>query len=118
LNELRSVDGVILAGLVVNEAEESLWIVPVPDKNFNVNTLSFSHFLVERVLQKMQERDIELARTGQISCDRIFSYDIIQEDNIIHEITIRDIGPDRLKQLRSSVRCTFEKMHEKMKSNH
>jgi hypothetical protein len=116
LNQLKTIDGEPLAELIVNEAEESLRVVPAPDRNFNINTPPFTHFLVERVLQKMQERDNELAKTGQITRDRVFSYDIMQEDNIIREIFIRNIGPDRLKELRSSIRWTFEKMYEKMKS--
>ena len=116
LNQLKTIDGEPLAELIVNEAEESLRVVPAPDRNFNINTPPFTHFLVERVLQKMQERDNELAKTGQITPDRVFSYDIMQEDNIIREIFIRNIGPDRLKELRSSIRWTFEKMYEKMKS--
>ena len=116
LNQLKTTDGKLLAELIVNEAEESLHVVPAPDENFNINTPPFTQFLVERVLQKMQERDNELAKTGQITPDRIFNYSIIQENNIIHEIVIRNIGPDRLKELRSSIRWTFEKMHEKTKT--
>jgi hypothetical protein len=116
-NQLKTIDGELLAELIVNEAEQSLHVVPAPDKNFNINTPPFTHFLVERVLQKMQERDNELEKIGQITRDRLFSYEITQEANIIHEIVIRNIGPDRLRELRSSIRWTFEKMYEKMKTN-
>jgi hypothetical protein len=112
--ELKTADGEPLAELLINEIEESLHVVPAHDKNFNVNTPPFTQFLVERVLQKMRERDEELARTGQINPEKVFSYDIVQEDNLLREIVIRNIGADRLKELKSSIRWTLEKMYEKM----
>jgi hypothetical protein len=111
--QLKTADGEPLAELLINEIEESLRVVPARDKNFNVNTPPFTQFLVERVLQKMRERDEELARTGQISPERVFSYDIVREDNLLREIVIRNIDADRLKELKSSIRWTLEKMHEK-----
>jgi hypothetical protein len=91
-------------------------MVPAEDKTFDINTPPFTQFLVERVLTKMQERDNELIRNGQLDPDRIFSYNIVREGDVIREIVIRNVDGDRLRELKSSIRWTLEKMHEKMKS--
>jgi len=110
---LETVTGERLATLHVNQ--DSLRIVLAEDKNFNVNTPPFTQFLVERVLTKMQEKDSELASSGQLTADKIFSYNIRQEGDIIQEILIRNFDANRLKELESSIRWTLEKMHEKTK---
>jgi hypothetical protein len=114
VTELRTVTGELLANLYVSE--NSLRVVPAEDKNFNVNTPPFTPFLVERVLAKMQEKDSELAKTGQVTPDKIFSYNIVREGDVIREITIKNFDENRLRELKSSIRWTLEKMYEKMKS--
>jgi hypothetical protein len=116
VTELKTAEGEPLAELFLNEAEESLRVIPARDKNFNTGTPPFTQFLVERVMQKMQERDNELVRAGQIAPEKIFNYKIIQQDGTIHEIEIRNIDQDRLRELKSSIRWTLEKMYEKTKT--
>lgn len=111
---LKTITGELLANLYV--CEDSLRVVPAEDKDFNVNTPPFMHFLVERVLLKMQERDNELIRAGQLPPDRIFCYNIAREGDVIREIVIKNSDSSRLKELKSSIRWTLEKMYEKMKS--
>lgn len=111
---LQTLTGDLLANLYVSE--DSLRVVLATDKDFDINTPPFTHFLVERVLLKMQERDSELARAGQLSPDRIFCYNIVREGDTIREIVIKNTDPDRLKELKSSIRWTLDKMYEKMKS--
>jgi hypothetical protein len=110
---LKAVTGELLANLYINQ--DSLRVVLAEDKNFNINTPPFTQFLVERVLAKMQEKDSELARTEQLTPDKIFSYNIIQEDDRIREITVKNFDADRLRELKSSIRWTLEKMYEKTK---
>jgi len=110
---LKTVTGEPLANLHINQ--DSLRIVLAEDKNFNINTPPFTQFLVERVLAKMQEKDSELARTGQLTADKIFSYNIVQEGDTIHEILIKNSDANRLRELKSSIRWTLEKMYEKTK---
>jgi len=110
---LKTVTGESLATLYINQ--DSLRIVLAEDKNFNINTPPFTQFLVERVLAKMQEKDSELARTGQLTTDKIFSYNIVQEGDEIHEIVIKNSDANRLRELKSSIRWTLEKMYEKTK---
>lgn len=116
VTQLNTSNGELLADLYWNETENSLRVVPASDKNFDINTPPFTHFLVERVLLKMQERDNELARAGHIVPDKIFCYEIKRQGNMISEINIRNIDSDRLRELKSSIRWTFEKMHEKTKN--
>jgi hypothetical protein len=111
---LKTGAGELLA--ILHITENSLRVLPAGDKSFNVNTPPFTQFLVERVLAKMQERDSEMARAGQLTTDRIFSYNIVREGDIIQEIAVRNVDADRLRELKSSVRWTLEKMYEKMQS--
>jgi hypothetical protein len=110
---LKAVDGELLANLYISG--DSLRIVPAEGKNFNINTPPFTPFLVERVFTKMQEKDNELSRTGHLAPDKVFSYNIIREGDIIREIIIEHVDQDRLRELKSSIRWTLEKMYEKMK---
>jgi len=112
--ELRAVNGELLARLY-NDGK-SLRVVPAEDKDFDINVSPFGHFLVERVLTKMQERDSELARIGKLQPVSILSYNISRDGDIIREITIRNVDSERLKELTSSIRWTLEKMYEKMQS--
>ena len=64
----------------------------------------------------MQEKDKELARAGQLAPDKIFSYNVVREGDIIREIQIKNVDKERLRELKSSVRWTLEKMYEKMKA--
>jgi len=111
---LRAVTGELLATLYVSE--DSLRVAPAEDKNFAINTPPFTPFLVERVFAKMQEKDNELARAGQIATEKVFSYNIVREGDVIREITVKHVDQDRLRELKSSIRWTLEKMYEKTKS--
>ena len=112
---LKTVAGDLLANLQV--AKDSMQVVPAEDKEFNINTPPFMSFLVERVLAKMQEKDREAAGTGEIAPDRIISYNIARDGDTIREITIRNIESERLRELKSTIRWTLEKMYEKMKTD-
>jgi hypothetical protein len=97
--------------------KQAMHVLPDESKNFSVNTPPFGNFLVERVFAKMQEKDSELVRLGQLTADKMFSYNIVREGDLIREIIIRNVDEERLKELKSSIRWTFEKMYEKMKSS-
>ncbi len=109
---LKTVTGDLLANLYVGE--DSMRVVLAEDKSFDINTPPFTSFLVERVLVKMQEKDREAASTGEITPDKILSYNITRDGDLIREITIRNIRPERSRELKSTIRWTLEKMYEKM----
>jgi sugar-specific transcriptional regulator TrmB len=109
---LTTFNNELLATLYVSE--DLLRVVPAADKSFDFNTPPFTQFLIEKVFLKMQEKDSELIRTGQLVPDRIFCYDVVRDGDVIREIVIRNFDADRLRELRSSIRWTLEKMYEKM----
>jgi hypothetical protein len=96
--------------------KQSIHVLPDETKKFSVNTPPFTNFLVEKVFAKMQEKDKELVRLGQLSTDKMFSYNIVHEGDLIREIIIKNADDERLKELKSSIRWTFEKMYEKIKN--
>jgi hypothetical protein len=96
--------------------KQALHVLPDESKNFSVNTPPFSHFLVERVLAKMQEKDNELVRMGQLTADKMFAYNIVREGDLLREIIIRNADEERLRELKSSIRWTLEKMYEKTRN--
>jgi hypothetical protein len=110
---LKTASGELMAVLYLTD--NSLRALPAADKNFDVNTPPFTQFLVERVLMKMQERDNELIRTGQLAPEHALTYSIIKEDDILREICVNNIDIERLRELKSSIRWTLEKMFEKTK---
>jgi len=109
---LNTPDGEFLANVYIGK--DSMRVMLAEDKNFNVNTPPFMQFLVERVLAKMQERDRESVTSGEMTPDEIISYNIMREGDTIREITIRNVEPERVRELKSSIRWTLEKMYEKM----
>ena len=110
---IKTATGELLANLYMDE--DSMRVVVAEDKRFTVDIPPFMAFLVERVLVKMQEKDREAAGTGEIAPDKILSYSIVRDGDILREITIRNIGSDRARELKSTIRWTLEKMYEKMK---
>ena len=111
---LKTVNDEPLAIIYVEK--DWLHVLPDENKNFNINTPPFSQFLVERIFSKMQEKDNELVRMGQLMPENMFAYNIVRQGDIIREIVIRNVDDERLRELKSSIRWTFEKMYEKMKS--
>ena len=101
---------------IIYVSKDALHVLPDESKSFNVSTPPFSHFLVERVLAKMQEKDNELVRLGQLMPVKMFAYNIIREGDLLREIVIKNVDEERLRELKSSIRWTLEKMYEKMKS--
>jgi hypothetical protein len=96
--------------------KQSMHVLPDESKNFSVNTPPFENFLVEKILSKMREKDVELVKSKHLSQDKMFAYNIMREGEHIREIVIQNVDEERLKELKSSIRWTLEKMYEKMKS--
>ena len=112
---LKTVTGDLLANLYISR--DSMRVTVAEGKRFDVSTPPFQQFLIERVLKKMQEKDSQTASKGEMAPDKIFSYEIILDGDAIREIVIKNLTSDRLRELKSSIRWTLEKMHEKMKKN-
>jgi len=111
---IKTVTGELLANLYANT--DSMRVVLAQDKQFTVDIPPFTTFLVDRVLAKMQEKDRESASVGEIPLDKVLSYEIIREGDVIRELVIKNAGSDRARELKSTIRWTLERMHEKTKS--
>lgn len=111
---LTTTHGEILANLYVGE--DSMRILLAEGKDFNVDTPPFMTFLHDRVLLKMQERDLEAAEEGEIPQDKVFTFDVKRDGDIITEISVRNVASDRKRELTSAIRWTLEKMYEKTKT--
>ncbi len=111
---IRTVAGELLANLYTNE--EAIHVVLAQDKQFTVDIPPFTAFLVDRVLTKMQEKDRESARAGEIPPDKVLSYEIVKDGDAIRELVIKNVILDRARELKSTIRWTLERMYEKMKS--
>jgi hypothetical protein len=111
---IKTVTGDLLAELYADD--ENMRVVLAKDKQFTADTPPFTAFLVQRVLAKMQEKDTESASQGEIPRERILSYEVVKDGDIIREINITNTGSDRARELKSSIRWTLEKMYEKMKT--
>jgi hypothetical protein len=101
--------------IIYIEKDNSIHVLPDESKHFSVNTPPFGNFLIERVLAKMQDKDQELVRLEQMTPDKMFSYSVVREGEFIREIIIRNVNEERFKELKSSIRWTFDKMYEKMR---
>jgi hypothetical protein len=110
---LKTVNEEPLAIIYVEKDE--LHVLPDESKTFSVKTPPFSNFLIERILARMQEKDSELARMGQLAPGKMFAYNIVCEGDLIREIMFKNVDEERLRELKSSIRWTFEKMYEKTK---
>ncbi len=112
---LKTVNDESLA-LIYIEKDNSVHVLPDESKHFTLNTPPFGNFLVERVLAKMQDKDAELVRLKQLTPDRMFSYNLVHENDLIREIIIKNVDEERFRELKSSIRWTLEKMYEKMRT--
>jgi len=109
---LKTVTGDLLAKLYTEK--DMIQITLAEDKNFDIKTPPFTSFFVDRVLAKMQEKDKEEASKGKLGSEKTVSYSIKQDGNIIKEIIIRNLRPERSRELKSAIRWTLEKMYERM----
>jgi hypothetical protein len=109
---IRAKDGTILGVFIVED--ESITFNPREDLQFDINTPPLQSFLVERVLRNMKKRDEEGAANGIIEPEKILNYQIDVEEDRLKSIKIDNYGGDnRQREIRSSIRWTFDKMYEK-----
>lgn len=73
----------------------------------------FPLFQILKVLAKMQEKDREAAESGEITPEKILSYNISRDGDEIRKIIIRNVSAERYRELKSTIRWTLEKMYEK-----
>jgi len=109
---LKTVTGVHLADVYVSDRE--LKVVSAPNMKYDVNSPPLRAFLIGRVLEPMQTKDRESARTGELSAEKILSYRIEQDGNLLKTIVIINYGDERrLLELKNAIRWTLRRIYEK-----
>jgi len=112
---LKTSSGLLLANLYVTEGEAR--IIPAEGMIFKTTTPPFQAFLVRRMLEPLREGDQEAVRTGEISPDKAFSYEIVTDGDDLREIVVRNYGDQRrLREITRSSHWTLEKMYEKVRT--
>jgi len=62
----------------------------------------------------MQKKDEEAVRKGGLSPDRVLSFDLDQQGNLLKQLHVKNYGDDtRLSEIKNAVRWTLRKMYEK-----
>jgi hypothetical protein len=109
---IRTISGVVLADMHVDGP--NLRVVPGEGMKFDTNTPPFRPFLLGKVLEPMQKKDEEAVRKGGLSPDRVLSFDVDQQGNLLKQLNVKNYGDDtRLSEIKNAVRWTFRKMYEK-----
>ena len=104
---------VLLAEVYIDRDGRNLKIEP--KIKLNINTPPFQSFLLERVLNKMKEKDNMKVLYGEINPNEAIKYEVKTEDDMIKEIIIKNILSDeRMMSIRNAVRWTFSRMYEKI----
>jgi len=112
--QLKASDGTLLARMYATD--EEVRVIVEPDLNLYLSTPPFQSFLVNRILKAMEAKDRELVSSGQIPPERAFSFDVKVEGDVVKEIYVRNYRDKRrLRELRTSIRWTLEKMYEKQR---
>lgn len=110
---LKTATGKVLAEMHVGD--DLVRVVPSEGVSLNVNTPPFQAFLISRILEPMQVKDKDAVRTGEIPPEKALLYEVVQEGDLIREITIRNYrDPRRLQEIKTSLRWTLDKMYEKI----
>ncbi|MDH7555718.1 MAG: hypothetical protein ACQXXL_00125 [Candidatus Methanosuratincola sp.] len=91
-------------------------IVPAPSLHLNVRTPPFQTFFIDRVLGEMRRKDEMAVDAGSKDPMSIIEHSLVLDGESLREIRINNLDDDsRLREIRSSIRWTFERMLEKTK---
>jgi len=111
---IKAKDGTVLGTTQIGERE--IVVVPSEGLSFPVSTPPFQSFLVDRVLGNMRSSDETRASNGEIPPDEVLSFEVSTDGELIRKVVVRNYGGERrLREIRSSLRWTFDKMYDKMR---
>ncbi|MCW3992419.1 MAG: hypothetical protein NWE79_06900 [Candidatus Bathyarchaeota archaeon] len=103
-------DGTLLGSMKVDGRE--IIFVPGGDLAFTTSTPPFQSFLIERVLDNMRSSDEGRMAAGEIPYDDVLSYEVSTDGERLRSLVVRNYGGERrLREIRSSIRWTFDKMY-------
>jgi hypothetical protein len=104
--------GLLLASLHVQGNE--VRIVPAQELGLSVKTPPFQSFLINRILAPMRDRSRDEVHKGNIDPTAAFTFNVVTDGDTLKSIVIQNyISRNRLREITSSSRWTFEKMHER-----
>jgi hypothetical protein len=110
---LKTPEGVHLAD--VHQTDNELKVIPASGMRFDVASPPFKAFLIGRVLEPMRNRDNTLAQSGELDPDRVLSYVVEQDGNLIKTLSIKNYGDERrLQELKNAIRWTLRRMYERV----
>jgi len=112
---VKAKDGTVLGMLQIDEKE--IVFVPQGDIAFTTALPPFQSFLIDRVLANMRSTDENRATQGEVSAEDVLDYDVSADGDRLLKLVVRNYGGERrLREIRSSLRWTFDKMYETLKS--
>jgi len=111
--QLKATTGMPLAEIQIGN--NVLRVIPAKGVKLKTNIPPFEAFLINRIFKEMIKHDEESDKNGRLPPDSRFAYEIAEaEDGTIREILIKNYRTDRrLRELRTSLRWTLDKMYEK-----
>lgn len=113
---LKAKDGTLLGFLEVKDRD--VFFKPVGDLIFIISTPPFQSFLLDRVLANMKSLDEERAIKGEINSEDGLSYDVSIDGERLLGLVVHNYGGERrLREIRSSLRWSLDKMYENIKKS-
>lgn len=111
---IKAKDGTVLGTVQIGERE--IIVVPSEGIDFSVSTPPFQSFLVDRVLANMRSSDETRVSNSEIPPEDVLSFEVSTDGERIRRMVVRNYGGERrLREIRSSLRWTFDKMYDKMR---
>ena len=107
---LTTVEGELLANMYV--APGRVRIVPAEDKRFHASSRPFQYFL--RQLKGVQDRDASLVAEGVLSPDKVTTFNVVTDGDVIREVIIKNVKPKDVRKLKSIARWAFRTMWQQM----
>ena len=107
---LTTIEGELLANMYV--APGRVRIVPAEDKRFHASSRPFQYFL--RQLKGVQDRDASLVAEGVLSPDKVTTFNVVTDGDVIREVIIKNVKPKDVRKLKSIARWAFRTMWQQM----
>ncbi len=109
---IKSKNGDDLGTLYIGQY--SVRIVPLANLKLSAKMPPFQSFFIDRVIGEMRRKDEMAVDAGSKDPMSIIDHEVLLDGEILKEIRITNIDEDaRVRELRSSIRWTFERMMEK-----
>lgn len=109
---LKTPEGMHLADM--SQTDDELIITPAPSMKFDVASPPFRAFLIGRVLEPMRSRDNASVKVGELSPEKVLSYTVEQDENLVRALAVKNYGDERrLQELKNAIRWTLRRMYER-----